>query len=376
MNVSDVLMLTLLYLSQSHVTEAIRSSVIGMLRPQPTSGAIQVDAYGRPVHLAEPGRVWNVSPSSQGGSVAASYGSSADTSASYEPNLHYGTLQLKGGPLLDKSPAVPPAAEIQEVDSSLGSKAAGARLGNVLGSLRRSGIDSLQLPGFSLPTLNLRLPWSLKKALAAESNAILPSTDAVCDRDYSLRCPVGWKPRGEEECEAPGEYTGGCPHLLRVNNIDSQQRRKMETECKVHWPCLGDRCAKLGGRDYSAECPKSFGIHRRTKGRLLFGLATQGASETPEKSGQCGQLTGSFWRHRYVGSNECPATRHFDFLTADEKLGLCHSAQNWDAMSPGQKEMLKRACNVDCPSADTWNAEASPLSEATAARLLEGTAGT
>ncbi|KAL8444285.1 hypothetical protein Emag_005546 [Eimeria magna] len=84
-----------------------------MLRAQPTSGAIQVDVHGRPVHLAEPGRVWNVSSSSQGGSVAAAGGSSAAASASYEPNLHYGTLQLKGGPLLDKSPAVPPAVEIQ-----------------------------------------------------------------------------------------------------------------------------------------------------------------------------------------------------------------------------------------------------------------------
>ncbi|KAL8443767.1 hypothetical protein Emed_006577 [Eimeria media] len=113
MNVYNVLMLTLSYLSQSHVTEAIRSSLLGKLHAQPTSGAIQVDAYGRPVHLAEPGRVWNVSSQPQGSNVASSYTSSVAASAAYEPNLHYGTLQLKDGPLLDKSPAVPPAAEIQ-----------------------------------------------------------------------------------------------------------------------------------------------------------------------------------------------------------------------------------------------------------------------
>lgn len=45
-------------------------------------------------------------------------------------------------------------------------------------------------------------------------------------------------------------------------------------------------------------------------------------------------------------------------------------------MSLGQKEMLKRACEVDCSPVETWEAEAEADGEATANRLLEGTAGT
>lgn len=44
-------------------------------------------------------------------------------------------------------------------------------------------------------------------------------------------------------------------------------------------------------------------------------------------------------------------------------------------MSPGQKEMLKRACEVECPSVNTWEDEAAAPGTAAATRLLEGTAG-
>lgn len=56
-------------------------------------------------------------------------------------------------------------------------------------------------------------------------------------------------------------------------------------------------------------------------------------------------------------------------------IGLCHGAQHWDVMSPGQKEMLKKACEVECPSVETWEDEATAPGTATATRLLEGTAG-
>lgn len=44
-------------------------------------------------------------------------------------------------------------------------------------------------------------------------------------------------------------------------------------------------------------------------------------------------------------------------------------------MSPGQKEMLKRACEVECPSVETWEDEAVAPGTAMDTRLLEGTAG-
>lgn len=92
------------------VTEALASRMAALLRASPNSGAIQLDAQGHPLHLAEPGKVWNLVTQPQGtDGFAASLPESRSVTlpGSYEPNLHYGTLQLKDGTLLDKSPSVP-----------------------------------------------------------------------------------------------------------------------------------------------------------------------------------------------------------------------------------------------------------------------------
>lgn len=77
------------------------------LRVAPASGTLQLDAYGRPVHLAKPGQLWQVQP------MDFLPASPFLTAAPYEPNLYYGTLQLKDGTVLDRSATLPPLQTAQ-----------------------------------------------------------------------------------------------------------------------------------------------------------------------------------------------------------------------------------------------------------------------
>lgn len=79
------------------------------LRSSAPSGVLQLDSFGRPVHLSGPGLIWNVPTSSPVGLRGAStpFSPSVALPDSMEPNLHYGTLQLKDGTVLDRSPAIP-----------------------------------------------------------------------------------------------------------------------------------------------------------------------------------------------------------------------------------------------------------------------------
>lgn len=265
MDIPDALKLAFFMCWLHLLGKMLRSKRAEALRVSPNSGVLQLDAYGRPIHLAEPGYTWSISSPLQGyEALGASLPGSPSVTipGSQEPNLHYGTLQLKNGTVLDRPPippafpaaepmpgnipfwldaalrpacmaataqelvAAPPATKVESsatgafaplsmppisggqvgppglpptsppsfpmqplavaappvckckyrmepslgwvtvfwalVDVSTGATAAGAQIGGLLGSLQETGVDPLQLPGFSLPMLNLHLPWMLK----------------------------------------------------------------------------------------------------------------------------------------------------------------------------------------------------------------------
>lgn len=86
---------------------SLRSCGAAAVRVLLPSGVLQLDSLGRPVHLAEPGLIWSIPTSSDVGVRAAVHpkAPSVPLSATFEPNLHYGTLQMKDGTLLDRPPS-------------------------------------------------------------------------------------------------------------------------------------------------------------------------------------------------------------------------------------------------------------------------------
>ncbi|CDI80490.1 hypothetical protein, conserved [Eimeria acervulina] len=184
------------------------------LRSSAPSGVLQLDSFGRPVHLSGPGLIWNVPTSSPVGLRGAStpFSPSVALPDSMEPNLHYGTLQLKDGTVLDRSPAipipspseglpatgaVPPSAAAAAYEEIPPAQLATGSMPNVsqravppqaaplsplpllpMQPLAVAAIPTclpaLDLPEFSLPMLQLRLPWALKIQQTKESAAIAP----------------------------------------------------------------------------------------------------------------------------------------------------------------------------------------------------------
>ncbi|XP_026193347.1 uncharacterized protein LOC34618708 [Cyclospora cayetanensis] len=256
MNASDVLKLISSAVCCVHLLEALfRDSTVHGLRAGPSSGPLHLDSYGRPVHLAEPGRIWNVSPSAQGtGVLSASLPETPSVTipGSTEPNLHYGTLQLKDGTVLDRSPTVPAAssASFQPVDPSLGVTSAGGQLGGMLRALPSLGINPFQLPSFSLPMLNLNLPWALM-SLVQYTGATRIS---VCRSNrLDLTCYILHRMISTAIVTVRKQQRSSLVHNKAADRFVAVPDR-ME-KCKVQWPCLGDRCDQLGGRDYTPECP-------------------------------------------------------------------------------------------------------------------------
>ena len=84
--------------------------VCALARSSSPSGVLQFDSFGRPIHLSEPGLLWNIPTSSPVGlrGAANPLTPSVPLVDSLEPNLYYGTLQLKDGTILDKPPVMQP----------------------------------------------------------------------------------------------------------------------------------------------------------------------------------------------------------------------------------------------------------------------------
>lgn len=92
---------------------SLRSPCAAAVRVALPSGVLQLDPLGRPVHLASPGLIWSFPTSSDVGVRAAVLpkAPSVPLAATFEPNLHYGTLQMKDGTLLGRPPPqLPPEA--------------------------------------------------------------------------------------------------------------------------------------------------------------------------------------------------------------------------------------------------------------------------
>ncbi|KAL8426243.1 hypothetical protein Efla_004204 [Eimeria flavescens] len=127
------------------------------------------------------------------------------------------------------------------VDASIGSKTAGGRLGISLGFLRSSGVDPLQLPGFSLPMLNLQLPKTRQLKATPYSPRCVPSAsrlictvvarhielqeDAVCDRDCKL--PIKSHMQSRQQTRQRFNALPG--------RLEAERRSRLRSVQRIYW---------------------------------------------------------------------------------------------------------------------------------------------
>lgn len=79
-----------------------------------------------------------------------------------------------------------------------------------------------------------------------------PCRSNICDRDYSVPCPLGWKHHPTSNlCESPVEYSSG-PQFFPFGKIPLNQRPTLEKKMLVDYPCI-DR-SQCVDRDYT-RCP-------------------------------------------------------------------------------------------------------------------------
>ncbi|GAW82942.1 CPW-WPC family protein [Plasmodium gonderi] len=81
----------------------------------------------------------------------------------------------------------------------------------------------------------------------------LSQNGKACRKDYSRPCAEGWHElRNSSQCIAPLSYGGPCPRFLQIED-STKQKKIMEQECHIFWPCLF-QCEK----NYSLQCPEQW----------------------------------------------------------------------------------------------------------------------
>ena len=89
---------------------------------------------------------------------------------------------------------------------------------------------------------------ALREALVAEG---VPLSDALCVRDYSVPCPMGWVDAGDGgTCLAPDAYAGPCSESVDFRGLPVHEKMVAASRCGAAFPCAED-CAP----DFAAVCP-------------------------------------------------------------------------------------------------------------------------
>lgn len=105
------------------------------------------------------------------------------------------------------------------------------------------------------PRVDLRL-LSVDQKLAFERycGVQFPRFDPKgCNVDYKQSCPSLWREVGSNICQAPDEYDGQCDDMVDTGAMDDKDRSQFGLDCLASWPCVAaaDGCR----RDYSSPCP-------------------------------------------------------------------------------------------------------------------------
>lgn len=130
-----------------------------------------------------------------------------------------------------------------------------------------------------------------------------PMVLSICERDFSLPCPllflpvldfvgysnfdqdaaqpVGRASQPPVRCAASTVYRGPCAPIIKLQDDDSASKVGIMTRCGVRWPCR--RCA---ARDY-AKCPHYF----------AYDVSADGCAPTPNYTGPCADFPVSFKMH-------------------------------------------------------------------------------
>ena len=89
---------------------------------------------------------------------------------------------------------------------------------------------------------------ALRAALVAEG---LPLSEALCLRDYSAPCPMGWVDVGDGgTCLAPDAYTGPCSESVDFRGLPAHEKMLAASRCGAAF-----RCAEDCTPEFDAVCP-------------------------------------------------------------------------------------------------------------------------
>ena len=70
---------------------------------------------------------------------------------------------------------------------------------------------------------------ALRAALVAEG---VPLSEALCVRDYSVPCPVGWVDAGDGgTCLAPDSYVGPCSESINFRGLPAYEKMLAASRC-------------------------------------------------------------------------------------------------------------------------------------------------
>ncbi|OEH74024.1 hypothetical protein cyc_01751 [Cyclospora cayetanensis] len=350
MNASDVLKLISSAVCCVHLLEALfRDSTVHGLRAGPSSGPLHLDSYGRPVHLAEPGRIWNVSPSAQGtGVLSASLPETPSVTipGSTEPNLHYGTLQLKDGTVLDRSPTVPAAssASFQPVQVNAEHLDRKTKLLIVSRPIYRIEIGNrhqIETPSHFNSAVLDRVQGAValfgRQMRSVRWKGLYPGVSSAAasylssERDYTHTCPEYWR---------FDEPSGTCqPPKVLVKR--AQEDAEHAEELALMW------------QSYTGSYRDTGEIRRMAAPERLAGLFWRSLPQRLDKRDEFRSMPGTVRLRKTAPSVQRDGSQH----------------------EIVKKEMLKSVCEVECPPAETWE-PAGISSVATSSNLLEGTAST
>ena len=124
-----------------------------------------------------------------------------------------------------------------------------------------------------------------------------------CAPNFAAVCPSLWSEVAPGVCEAPANYVGDCDHRVETSSMSEQEKNSFAVRCGARWPCGAPEAAGCE-RDHTAECPQG-------------------------------------WRHRNSPrGTECVAPSGFTG---------CSRVQNFNHMTPIEKQTLARKCGLSWP---------------------------
>lgn len=186
-----------------------------------------------------------------------------------------------------------------------------------------------------------------------------------CDVDFEEACPSQWREVDENLCQAPDNYYGTCNPLLNTQGMTAEDKQRFGIQCGASWPCsvppprnyepacpigwhlqVGSVCKAPS--NYNGQCAESFNADGLSIGEKQH-LEDVCNVSWPSSHRACKRNYNAPCPFGWRGGTTEPGAAS---CTAPTTYTKCGRVQDFEHMSPWEKQEWEIACDAPFPCID------------------------